>query len=71
MRNFKKDEKRMIALIWNENYNAYICPVHGIFINRKDNDKGNCPYPYTCDAVCTPIENVKELHKQFRKELGL
>lgn len=69
MRKFKKDEKRMIAMLWNENYNAYICPVHVIFIKRKDNDKGNCPY--TCDAVCTPIENIKELHEQFKKELDL
>lgn len=68
MKRLSKAEKYIIGMSSPEEYNFFVCPEHGVFANRKDITEATCSY---CKKECPKLENAKELHEQYRKELGI
>ena len=66
-RNFTMEEKTIIALNV-DNYDTFICKVHGVYQIRKRSKIHGCPYCKE-EGQSIPEEKMKELHEQFRKEL--
>ncbi|HBG40101.1 MAG TPA: hypothetical protein DDW85_01640 [Porphyromonadaceae bacterium] len=65
---FTKTEKMLIALIDENEYKAFVCPEHGIFIQLNSEASGECPY---CRKKGEEVQNIRRIKRQFRKELGL
>lgn len=63
-----KAEKYIIAISSSDEYNLFVCPEHGVYAMRKDIKDVTCAY---CKKECPKLENAKELHEQYRKELGV
>ncbi|MEG2061808.1 MAG: hypothetical protein RRY33_08135 [Alistipes sp.] len=61
-------ERQIIALANPLEYNVYRCAKDGVFANRKDTDNGLCAY---CKKQGVPVENIEQLYKECRNELGL
>jgi histidinol phosphatase-like PHP family hydrolase len=68
MRKLEKTEKFIIAMS-DDNYTAYDCTEHGIFLNKKDDDNGKCPHPM-CDGQVSIIKDINKLKEKFKVELG-
>lgn len=49
-------------------YKCHFCETDGVFLKYKNISDCKCPW---CGKVCDPIENVRDLRKKFKKELGL
>ena len=69
MRRLSKVEKLIIAE-YDEEFNAYDCSEHGIFMRRKDKDDSKCLYS-NCEGIVTTVNNIEELRDKYKKELNL
>lgn len=69
MRRLSKVEKFIIAE-YDEEFNAYYCSKHGIFMRSKDKDDGKCLYS-NCEGVVTIVHDIEELKEKYKKELNL
>lgn len=65
---FDSVEKMMIATADENKYSAYRCDVHRTFMQQREGADGICHY---CKKQCEEIENITDLRKQFKKELGV
>ena len=63
-----KTEKYIIAISSPDEYNLFMCPEHGVYAQGKHITDLTCAY---CKKECPKLENAKELHEQYRKELGV
>ena len=64
---FCKTEKFLIAMA-DDKYVTYRCDEDGVFQLRLDVNTGNCP---RCKKHYEPLENIDELQKKYKMELGL
>ena len=49
-------------------FTVFYCPDDGVYLKYKNIHDSKCPW---CNKSNDPIENVRELRKKFKKELGL
>lgn len=66
MKKFSKTEKIVIATM-GDNFNAFRCEEHGVFLRRNDQTNEKCPYD--CNSTVNKIDNAKELKDKFSDEL--
>ena len=62
MRKFSKIEKTMIIFA-GDNYQAYDCKSHGLFLNRDENVSKSCPY--NCGEEVKSLGSVSELRSKI------
>ncbi len=67
MKKLSKAEKYIIAISNPEEYNAFVCPEHGVYVIRKG-DKNNIACSY-CQKQGEKLDNQQDLYEQYRKEL--
>lgn len=68
MKKLSKAEKYIIAISNPEEYNAFVCPEHGVYAIRKGNKNTACSY---CQKQGEKLDNQQDLFNQYRKELTL
>jgi len=66
MKKLSKVEKYIIAISDPEEYNVFVCPVHGVYAIRKGNKNTACSY---CQKQGEKLDNQQALYEQYRKEL--
>lgn len=66
MKKLSKTEKYIIAISDPEEYNAFVCPEHGVYAMGKGYKSTVCSY---CKKQGEPLSNQQELYEQYRKEL--